>query len=318
MALSRLPSPGSDDGTWGNILNDFLGVEHNPDGTLKQSTTIQGAQQASQKGQANGYAALDGTTKVPTTQLGGAGADNTKFLRGDQTWTTPSVGAGAITDTNISSSAAIARTKLDTSTQSALTKADNSGGFASGTLASRPAASTAGVSWYFANDDAGGTLYHSDGSTWTAQGPGFNAPGKELAIATNTSDVTIANDAAWHDVTGMQITIPSGAAFILEFTADWLLAQGTSTSGTVIAYQLRALDTATGTVFYLYDNTQIIFPGSSGTMQLPIFLRNSFPTQGSSITIKLQANAPNTANLGTTKISAGLGYKPLMLRAVAR
>lgn len=33
--MSRLPIPGSDDGTWGDILNDFLSVEHNADGTQK-------------------------------------------------------------------------------------------------------------------------------------------------------------------------------------------------------------------------------------------------------------------------------------------
>ena len=34
---ARLPQPGSDDGTWGNILNDFLSVAHNADGTLQNS-----------------------------------------------------------------------------------------------------------------------------------------------------------------------------------------------------------------------------------------------------------------------------------------
>lgn len=33
----RLPIPGQDDGTWGNILNGFLGVSHNADGTLSPS-----------------------------------------------------------------------------------------------------------------------------------------------------------------------------------------------------------------------------------------------------------------------------------------
>ncbi|MGH7196402.1 MAG: SGNH/GDSL hydrolase family protein [Candidatus Saccharimonadales bacterium] len=32
---ARLPVPGSDDGTWGTILNEFLEAEHNADGTLK-------------------------------------------------------------------------------------------------------------------------------------------------------------------------------------------------------------------------------------------------------------------------------------------
>src|SRR5664280_777790 len=38
--MTRLPTPGQDDGTWGNILNDFLTVEHNPDGTLKASGSL--------------------------------------------------------------------------------------------------------------------------------------------------------------------------------------------------------------------------------------------------------------------------------------
>jgi hypothetical protein len=33
--MSRLPEPGGDKGSWGNILNDFLSVEHNANGTLK-------------------------------------------------------------------------------------------------------------------------------------------------------------------------------------------------------------------------------------------------------------------------------------------
>src|SRR5687767_11024016 len=35
--MARLPIPGSDKGTWGNILNDFLVQSHNSDGTLKSS-----------------------------------------------------------------------------------------------------------------------------------------------------------------------------------------------------------------------------------------------------------------------------------------
>jgi len=35
--LARLPVPGSDNDTWGNVLNDFLTQSHNADGTLKSS-----------------------------------------------------------------------------------------------------------------------------------------------------------------------------------------------------------------------------------------------------------------------------------------
>lgn len=33
--MSRLPTPGGDNGDWGNILNDFLSQTHNSDGSLK-------------------------------------------------------------------------------------------------------------------------------------------------------------------------------------------------------------------------------------------------------------------------------------------
>lgn len=54
-------------------------------------------QKESEKGTASGYASLDAGTKIPTVELGGAGADNTKFLRGDQTWQVPAGGAGGHT-----------------------------------------------------------------------------------------------------------------------------------------------------------------------------------------------------------------------------
>jgi len=38
--VARLPIPGSDSGAWGSILNDFLGVEHNSDGSLKSGGSL--------------------------------------------------------------------------------------------------------------------------------------------------------------------------------------------------------------------------------------------------------------------------------------
>jgi hypothetical protein len=67
--MSRLPTPGSDDGTWGTILNDYLSVAHNSDGSLKDSATIAGAEQTSKKGAANGYAPLDASAQVPAANV---------------------------------------------------------------------------------------------------------------------------------------------------------------------------------------------------------------------------------------------------------
>jgi hypothetical protein len=41
--MTRPPIPGSGDGQWGNILNDFLSVEHNTNGTLKKASDIANA-----------------------------------------------------------------------------------------------------------------------------------------------------------------------------------------------------------------------------------------------------------------------------------
>ncbi len=66
---ARLPIPGSDTGNWGEILNAFLLVAHNTDGSLISQPVITGAEQVANKGVANGYAGLDGTGLVPDSEL---------------------------------------------------------------------------------------------------------------------------------------------------------------------------------------------------------------------------------------------------------
>lgn len=53
--MSRLPVPGQDAGTWGNILNDFLSAAHNTNGTLKDGVVS--------------TAKLDGTVQAKLTSI---------------------------------------------------------------------------------------------------------------------------------------------------------------------------------------------------------------------------------------------------------
>ena len=127
---ARLPVPGSDDGTWGSILNTYLDVSHNSDGTL-QTTAIQqagavtsvngktptngsvtlaasdvSAVPSSAVGAANGVASLNNSSQVPTSQLGSGMASSSNFLRGDGTWAIPASGSSTLagdTDVSISS-----------------------------------------------------------------------------------------------------------------------------------------------------------------------------------------------------------------------
>lgn len=84
-----LPTPGGDDGTWGDILNDFLSVELDPvSGQLLLRT--------------------DGSLDATTTAKG------IVRLAGDLsgTATSPTIAAGAIDNSKVSASAAIAKSKL--------------------------------------------------------------------------------------------------------------------------------------------------------------------------------------------------------------
>src|SRR6478735_6850442 len=87
----------------------------------------------------------------------------------------------------------------------------------SGTLASRPAASTSNYgSFYLATDQNGGTMFRSNGTTWIQYAPGVNQPGgQELSSATVATDFTLTNTVANSPtaVTGLSqtFTAPGGS-----------------------------------------------------------------------------------------------------------
>jgi hypothetical protein len=88
--MARLPTPGSDSDNWGNILNTFLEVAHNSDGSLNASAIQNaGSIPTSQIGSANGVASLGTNSLVPSSQLGTSAANSSTYLRGDGTWAVP-------------------------------------------------------------------------------------------------------------------------------------------------------------------------------------------------------------------------------------
>ena len=89
--MARLPQPGGDQDTWGSILNDFLEVSLNADGTVKSGAVTQddvGLGNVDNTSDANKpistatQAALDG--KEPTITAG----LSSQYYRGDKTWQT--------------------------------------------------------------------------------------------------------------------------------------------------------------------------------------------------------------------------------------
>jgi hypothetical protein len=86
---ARLPVVGGDSGQWGTILNTFLSVSINSNGTLiGTAVSAAGAEMTANKGAASGYAPLNSSTVVPTANLGTGTASTTTFLRGDNSWQT--------------------------------------------------------------------------------------------------------------------------------------------------------------------------------------------------------------------------------------
>lgn len=65
--MARLPIPGGDQGTWGDILNNFLREAHESDGTLKSSSVAQAMPEAtsSQQGKIRLSGDLSGTASSP-------------------------------------------------------------------------------------------------------------------------------------------------------------------------------------------------------------------------------------------------------------
>src|SRR6185436_1521772 len=81
--MTRLPIPGSDDGSWGDILNDFLSQAHNTDGSLKDATTsAKGALSATDKTKLDSVAsgatanATDAQLRDRSTHTGTQSADS--------------------------------------------------------------------------------------------------------------------------------------------------------------------------------------------------------------------------------------------------
>jgi len=141
--MTRLPIPGQDDSTWGGILNDFLAVAHNADGTLSNTGALAAKANDSAVVHNTGAETVAGTKTygsspvVPTPTLASqaanksyvdsvasSGAPNATTsstglvqLAGDLGGTgtaaaAPIISDGAITNAKVSGAAAIAKSKL--------------------------------------------------------------------------------------------------------------------------------------------------------------------------------------------------------------
>lgn len=160
------------------------------------------------------------------------------------------------------------------------------GRFSSGTLAARPAAATFGVGIYFATDDNGGTLYQSDGSTWTA----IVAAQQSLGYVERTAgDLTTTSTSAV-DATGMTITFTTdGRPFEVWYAG---MMKGSASGGEPCIQLVQGTSTVV--------DQKIAF-AAANNQTFPFNGRRVFNLAAASYTYKLQMLSVIT---GTTTIYA--------------
>ncbi len=92
--MARLPTPGEDNGTWGEILNDFLTQSLNPDGSLKDTAVASSL--PVQTGNSGKVLGTDGSSLSWVTQSAGSGSYSIKSVPGDGSLTVASVTEGKL------------------------------------------------------------------------------------------------------------------------------------------------------------------------------------------------------------------------------
>lgn len=199
--MARLPIPGSDDGQWGDVLNDFLNVSHNADGTLKTAVVSSaGAELASNKGAASGYAPLNASSKVPVANLP-IGTTNGTVAAGDDTRITNALQAGAAAGGDLSGT-------YPDPTVAKLNGVTISGTAASGQLLTATSASAA--SWQDPTSTANAWQFNVKSAPYSAVGDG-------------TTDDTAAIQAAI-DAAAAYATANNGYAEVIFPPAVYLLS----------------------------------------------------------------------------------------------
>lgn len=272
--MARLPIPGSDDGQWGLVLNSFLDVAHNSDGTLRTSSvSAAGAEVTSNKGAASGYAPLNGASKVPVANLP-VGTTAGTVAAGDDSRITGALQSGAAAGGDLSGT-------YPNPTVAKINGVTVSGTAASGKLLTATSASAA--SW---QDPAGGAnawQFNVKSAPYSAAGDG---------VTNDTAAIQAAMDAA----TAYAVA-NNGYAEVIFPPATYLLSSAgrTDRSGNAqLALPLIA-DTA--------NKVTLALIGTEDAASMPHW--NATSAQKNGVILKSTWNAPD--NSGTSNEGSVIG-----------
>lgn len=131
--MARKPVPGSDDGQWGNILNDFLDVSHTGTGEIRDNVVTEQKLSSAVRTKLNavgGGSATIADGSVTTAKLADGAVTSGKMT--DNAVATEKIANGAVTDAKLAGS--IAQSKITNLTADLATKANTSHTHALGDL----------------------------------------------------------------------------------------------------------------------------------------------------------------------------------------
>jgi hypothetical protein len=328
--VARLPKPGKDTGTWGDILNAFLSVAHNDDGTVKDAGVVAAKYALPDDGIPETDLSNDVQTKLNTASNGdiaaiaGLSPNNNDILqRKSGAWTnrTP---AQVKTDLalvkadvnlgNVDNTADLDK-PISTDTQAALD--EKAAWLGTGLHASRPAASAGAGIWLSTNID-GGTQYYSNGSTWTQLGSGvLDSGGQELAytelnaFSTTTGNVWSAKNgfgaqtraltaSTLEDITGLSVTwTPEDTRPVNINVAVYNIT--IPTDGALVGVRLL-LDAGDGAGFVNVGQQNINAPaaGASARFQFSTRIPNGSQTLGVGVSATAKVQIFSTSSLTVT------------------
>jgi hypothetical protein len=226
--MSRLPTPGSDNDTWGTILNDFLSVSLNADGTIKSGATAgTGAEQTANKGAASGYASLDGSTKVPIAQIPTGTSSSTVAIGNDSRIT------GAVQSST-------ATTKGDILAATGASTLTRLGVGSNGQVLTADSTQATGIKWATVSGGGGSTTSFG----YPVSGYGFVAASDNISFFRNSGSL----DQAWFT----RVFVPAGNA--INGLATLVKAAGTVSGGGLNGFAIYD-DSGTLVASTVDDNT---------------------------------------------------------------